>query len=75
MGIRLRGRAALWAPGGMKAHTGVDAASGRVYPVVPAPAKLAEVIQARALRHGEGTEVFGAVFDQGASQGPRQDDR
>jgi transposase, IS5 family len=44
---------------GMKAHIGVDADSGLVHTVVGTAANVSDVAQARALVHGEETQIFG----------------
>lgn len=50
--------AAPLAPGGMKAHIGVDAESGLVHTVVCTAADVNDVTQAHALLSGEETEVY-----------------
>ncbi|SUA53177.1 Transposase DDE domain [Oligella urethralis] len=42
---------------GMKAHIGVDAASGLVHTLVTTPANTHDVTQAHALLHGEEQDV------------------
>lgn len=44
---------------GMKAHIGVDAASGLVHTLVTTPANVHDVTQAHALLHGEEQQVYG----------------
>lgn len=44
---------------GMKAHIGVDAASGLVHTLVGTAANVADVSQTHALLHGEETDVLG----------------
>jgi IS5 family transposase len=53
---------------GMKAHIGVDADSGRVHSVVGTAANINDVTQARALVHGEETDVFADAGDQGVAK-------
>jgi IS5 family transposase len=52
---------------GMKAHIGVDAVSGLVHTVIGTTAKVADVTQAEALRHGEETLLCG---DRGYDSAP-----
>ena len=53
---------------GMKAHIGVDAASGLVHTVVGTAANVHDVTQAQALLHGEETDVFGDAGYQGVEK-------
>ncbi len=52
---------------GMKAHIGVDAATGLVHSVATTPANLADITQVRHLLHGAETRVWGdAGYEDGA---------
>jgi IS5 family transposase len=53
---------------GMKAHIGVDAQSGLVHTLVGTPANVHDVTQARALLHGDETDVFGDAGYQGVQK-------
>lgn len=53
---------------GMKAHIGVDAASGLVHTVVGTAANVNDVTQAQALLQGEETDVFGDAGYQGVEK-------
>ena len=53
---------------GMKAHIGVDAESGLVHTVVGTAANVNDVTQARALLHGQETDVFADAGYQGVSK-------
>lgn len=53
---------------GMKAHIGVDAASGLVHTMVTTPANAHDVTQAHALLHGEEQEVYGDSGYQGVEK-------
>jgi IS5 family transposase len=53
---------------GMKAHIGVDAQSGLVHTLVGTPANVHDVTQARALLHGDETDVFGDAGYQGVEK-------
>lgn len=53
---------------GMKAHIGVDADSGLVHTVVGTAANVNDVTQARALVHGEETDVFADAGYQGVAK-------
>jgi IS5 family transposase len=53
---------------GMKAHIGVDADSGLVHSVVGTAANVNDVTQARALVHGEETDVFADAGYQGVAK-------
>ena len=48
---------------GMKAHIGVDAASGLVHTVVGTAGNVADVTQAHALLHGDESTATSALFD------------
>ena len=50
---------------GMKAHIGVDAASGLTHTVIGTAANVSDVTQAQALLHGAETDVFGDAGYQG----------
>ena len=52
----------------MKAHIGVDAASGLVHTMVTTPANAHDVTQAHALLHGEEQEVYGDSGYQGVEK-------
>jgi IS5 family transposase len=60
---------------GMKAHIGVDVASGLVHTVVGTAANVADVTQAHALLHGEETDVLGDAGYQGAHKRDENKDR
>lgn len=53
---------------GMKAHIGVDAASGLVHTMVTTPANVSDVTQAHVLLHGEEREGFGDSGYQGVEK-------
>ena len=53
---------------GMKAHIGVDAASGLVHTVVGTAANVNDVTQAHALVHGAETDVFADAGYQGVGK-------
>jgi len=53
---------------GMKAHIGVDAASGLTHTVVGTAAHVHDVTQTQALLHGEETDVFGDAGYQGVEK-------
>ncbi len=53
---------------GMKAHVGVDAASGLVHTVVATAANVADVTQAHRLLHGQETDVFADAGYQGVDK-------
>jgi len=53
---------------GMKAHIGVDAASGLVHSLVGTAANVADVTQAHHLLHGEETHAFGDAAYQGVDK-------
>jgi IS5 family transposase len=55
---------------GMKAHIGVDAASGAVHSVVATAANVADVTQAHRLLQGEETDVYGDAGYQGVEKRP-----
>jgi transposase, IS5 family len=56
---------------GMKAHIGVDMASGLVHSVATTPANAAEVTMAGALLHGEEEAAFGDAGYQGVDKRPQ----
>jgi IS5 family transposase len=53
---------------GMKAHVGVDAASGLVHTVVGTAGNVADVTQAHALLHGDESAAFGDAGYQGVEK-------
>jgi IS5 family transposase len=53
---------------GMKAHIGVDAASGLTHTVIGTAAHVHDVTQAQGLLHGEETDVFGDAGYQGVEK-------
>ena len=53
---------------GMKAHIGVDAASGLVYTVMGTAANVSDVTQAHALLHGDETAALGDAGYQGVEK-------
>lgn len=53
---------------GMKAHIGVDAASGLTHTVIGTAAHVSDVTQAQSLLHGEETDVFGDAGYQGVEK-------
>ncbi len=53
---------------GMKAHIGVDAASGLVHTLVTTPANVNDVTQAHALLHGDERHAFGDAGYQGVEK-------
>jgi len=55
---------------GMKAHIGVDAASGLVHTVIGTAANVNDVTQAGLLLHGQEEAVFGDAGYQGAHKRP-----
>lgn len=55
---------------GMKAHIGVDTDSGLVHSVIGTAAHVADVTQARALVHGDETDVYADAGYQGAAKRP-----
>jgi transposase, IS5 family len=55
---------------GMKAHIGVDAASGLVHSLVATPANISDVTKAHELLHGEETASFGDAGYQGVERCP-----
>jgi len=59
---------------GMKAHIGVDLASGLVHTVVGTAAHVADVTQAHALLHGRETAVLGDAGYQGVARRPETQD-
>ena len=60
---------------GMKAHIGVDVASGLVHTVTGTAANEADITQIAALLHGEEDDVFGDVGYTGADKRPELADR
>ena len=55
---------------GMKAHVGVDAASGLVHTVIGTAGNVADVTQAHALLHGDETAALGDAGYQGVEKRP-----
>lgn len=55
---------------GMKAHIGVDAASGLVHTIVGTAGNVADVTQAHALLHGDEIAVLGDAGYQGVEKRP-----
>jgi IS5 family transposase len=55
---------------GMKAHTGVDAASGLVHTVRCTAGNVNDVVEGNSLLHGEETEVYADAGYQGAAKRP-----
>lgn len=55
---------------GMKAHIGVDLASGLVHTVEGTSANVADVVQAQALLHGQEKEVYADAGYQGVEKRP-----
>src|ERR671913_440902 len=60
---------------GMKAHVGVDVASGLVHTVVGTAANEADITQTAALLHGEEEDVFGDAGYSGSDKRPELADR
>jgi IS5 family transposase len=60
---------------GMKAHIGVDVASGLVHTVVGTAANEADITQTAALLHGQEEDVFGDAGYAGADKRPELADR
>jgi transposase, IS5 family len=60
---------------GMKAHIGVDVASGLVHTVVGTAANEADVTQTAALLHGQEEDMFGDAGYTGADKRPELADR
>jgi len=60
---------------GMKAHIGVDVASGLVHTVTGTAANEADITQTAALLHGEEEDVFGDAGYTGADKRPELEDR
>lgn len=60
---------------GMKAHVGVDVASGLVHTVTGTAANEADIAQTAALLHGEEEDVFGDAGYAGADKRPELADR
>jgi IS5 family transposase len=60
---------------GMKAHIGVDVASGLVHTLTGTAANEADIAQTAALLHGEEEDVFGDAGYTGADKRPELADR
>ena len=60
---------------GMKAHIGVDAASGVVHSLVGTAANEADITQTAALLHGQESDVFADAGYTGADKRPELTDR
>ena len=60
---------------GMKAHIGVDVASGVVHTVVGTAANEADINQTAALLHGQEEDVFADAGYTGADKRPELEDR
>src|SRR5918998_597694 len=60
---------------GMKAHIGVDVASGLVHTLTGTAANEADIAQTAALLHGEEEAVFGDAGYTGAGKRPEHEDR
>jgi transposase, IS5 family len=60
---------------GMKAHIGVDVASGVVHSLVGTAANEADINQTAALLHGQETDVFADAGYTGADKRPELEDR
>jgi transposase, IS5 family len=60
---------------GMKAHIGVDVASGLVHTVVGTAANEADITQTAKLLHGQEEDVFGDAGYAGADKRPELEDR
>ena len=60
---------------GMKAHIGVDVASGLVHTVTGTAANEADITQTAALLHGQEEDVFGDAGYNGADKRPELEDR
>ena len=60
---------------GMKAHVGVDVASGLVHTVVGTAANEADITQTAKLLHGQEEDVFGDAGSTGADKRPELADR
>ena len=60
---------------GMKAHIGVDVASGLVHTVVGTAANEADITQTAKLLHGQEENVFGDAGYTGADKRPELEDR
>ena len=60
---------------GMKAHIGVDVASGVVHSVVGTAANEADINQTAALLHGQESDVFADAGYTGADKRPELEDR
>src|SRR3954453_978331 len=60
---------------GMKAHIGVDVASGLVHTMVGTAANEADITQTAALLHGQEEDVFGDAGYTGADKRPELADR
>ena len=60
---------------GMKAHIGVDVASGVVHSVVSTAANEADITQMAAVLHGRESDVFADAGYTGANKRPEHEDR
>ena len=60
---------------GLKAHIGVDAATGLVHRVVTTPANVADVTQVAGLLHGGETQVWGDAGYAGVARRPEHQGR
>ncbi len=60
---------------GMKAHVGVDVASGVVHTVVGTAANEADINQTAALLHGQEKDIFSDAGYTGADKRPEHEDR
>ena len=60
---------------GMKAHVGVDVASGVVHTVVGTAANEADINQTAALLHGQEKDIFADAGYTGADKRPEHEDR
>jgi IS5 family transposase len=60
---------------GMKAHIGVDVASGVVHTVVGTAANEADINQMAAVLHGQESAVFADAGDTGADKRPEHEER
>src|SRR6476660_6905525 len=60
---------------GMKAHIGVDVASGLVHTVVGTAANEADINQMAAVLHGQESDIFADAGYTGADKRPELDDR
>src|SRR3954454_6579833 len=60
---------------GMKAHTGVDVASGLVHTVKGTAANEADITQMAAVLHGQESDIFADAGYTGADKRPELEDR